>query len=207
MVLAVDLAAEHDPVAELLLKDLEMDIATDQELRYMIHEGFVDEMVIDEYLKGNYFSGFWDRYEMYFTLCSPADSLSFEPFYDVWYPCYEFFENLHSENRIRIPGSRFYFVDNMNGRISYFAAFEYFSADSTTEVNLFLELDSRLVTEELGYPELLLSDRLRKGFFHRDYTYAKYNNGQLITQSGNHSYSTKLDPYNIGSGEFEYHRL
>jgi two-component system nitrogen regulation sensor histidine kinase NtrY len=204
MVLAVDLAAEHDPVAELLLKDLEIDIATDQELGYMIHEGFVDEMAIDEYLMGNYFGGFWERYDMHFTLCSPADSLVIEPYYDVWYPCYEFFDDLHRESRIRIPGSRFYFVDNMNGRISYFAAFEYFSADSSASASLFLELDSRLVTEELGYPELLLSDRLRKGFFHRDYTYAKYNNGQLITQSGNYSYSMKLDPYSTGAGEFEY---
>ncbi|MCK4748070.1 MAG: hypothetical protein KAT15_13560, partial [Bacteroidales bacterium] len=34
MVLAVDLSAEHDPVAELLLKNLELDIAADQELAY-----------------------------------------------------------------------------------------------------------------------------------------------------------------------------
>ena len=204
MVLAVDLAAEHDPVAELLLKDLEMDITTDQELGYMIHEGYTDHMVIDEYLKGNYFSGFWDRYDMYFTLCSPADSLSFEPYYDTWYHCYSFFDTLHQDSRIRIPGSRFYFVDNMNGRISYFAPFEYYSVDSTTKASLFLELDSRLVTEELGYPELLLSERLRKGFFHKDYTYAKYNNAQLITQSGDYSYSMKLDPYTTGTGEFDY---
>jgi signal transduction histidine kinase len=204
MVLAVDLSAEHDPVAELLLNDLEMDIATDQELGYMIHEGYTDQMVIDDYLRGNYFSGFWDRYDMHFTLCTPDDSLYIEPYYDVWYPCYEFFDDLHRENRIRIPGSRFYFVDNMNGRISYFASFEFFSADSTATASLFLELDSRLVTEELGYPELLLSDRLRKGFFHKDYTYAKYNNGQLITQSGDFSYSMRQDPYTNGSGEFEY---
>lgn len=204
MVLAVDLSAEHDPVAELLLKDLEMDIATDQELGYMIHEGYTDQIVIDDYLRGNYFSAYWDRYDMHFTLCTPEDSLYIEPFYDVWYPCYEFFDTLHRENRIRIPGSRFYFVDNMNGRISYFASFEYFSADSTATATLFLELDSRLVTEELGYPELLLSDRLRKGFFHKDYTYAKYNNGRLITQSGDYSYNLKQDPYTPGSGEFEY---
>ena len=204
MVLAVDLSAEHDPVAELLLKDLETDIASDQELGYMIHEGYVDHMVIDDYLRGNYFRGFWDRYDMHFTLCTPDDSLYIEPYYDVWYPCYEFFEDLHLENRIRIPGSRFYFVDNMNGRISYFASFEYFSSDSNITASLFLELDSRLVTEELGYPELLLTDRLRKGFFHRDYTYAKYNSGQLITQSGDYSYSMKQDPYTRGAEEFEY---
>ncbi len=203
-VLAVDLSAEHDPVAELLLKDLEVDIATDQELGYMIHEGYTDQMVIDDYLRGNYFSGFWERYDMVFTLCTPEDSLYIEPYYDVWYPCYEFFDDLHRENRIRIPGSRFYFVDNMNGRISYFASFEFYSADSTATANLFLELDSRMVTEELGYPELLLSDRLRKDFFHRDYTYAKYHNGQLITQAGDFSYSLRLDPYTNGTGEFEY---
>ncbi len=204
MVLAVDLSAEHDPVAELLLKDLEMDIATDHELGYMIHEGYIDHMVIEDYLRGNYFSGFWERYDMIFTLCTADDSLYIEPYVDVWYQCYDFFDTLHRDSRIRIPGSRFYFVDNMNGRISYFASFEYFSADSTTKASLFLELDSRLVTDELGYPELLLSDRLRKGFFHRDYTYAKYNNGQLITQSGDYSYSLRQDPYTRASDEFEY---
>jgi len=204
MVLAVDLSAEHDPVAELLLKDLEIDIATDHELGYMLHEGYTDQLAIDEYLKGNYFSGFWDRYDMYFELCTPDDSIYFAPYFNTWYPCYEFFDTMHIDSRIRIPGSRFYFVDNMNGRISYFGAFEYYSGDSTMTTSLFLELDSRLVTEELGYPELLLSDRLRKGFFHRDYTYAKYNNGQLITQSGDYSYSMKQDPYTQSSGEFEY---
>ena len=203
-VLAVDLAAEHDPVAELLLGDLETDIATDQELGYMIHEGYTDQIAIEDYLLGNYFGGYWDRYEMHFTLCSPQDSLYIEPFYEVWYPCYDFFDTLQQDSRIRIPGTRFYFVDNMNGRISYFATFEFFSADSSASARLFLELDSKLVTEELGYPELLLTDRLRKGFFHRDYTYAKYNRGQLINQSGNYSYSLRVDPYTHGSGEFEY---
>jgi signal transduction histidine kinase len=204
MVLAVDLSAEHDPVAELLLKDLETEIATDQYLGYMIHEGFVDHMVIEDYLRGNFFSGFWDRYELYFKLCGPDDSLYVEPDYDVLYHCYNFFDTLYMENRIKIPGSRFYFVDNLNGRITYFAPFEFFSSDSTFSAHLFLELDSRMITERLGYPELLLTDRLRKGFFHRDYSYAKYNGGQLITQSGDYSYSLIQDPYTNLPGEFEY---
>jgi signal transduction histidine kinase len=170
----------------------------------MLHEGFTDYLVIEEYLKGNYFHGYWDRYDMYFTPCNPNDSIYIQPYYDVWYPCYEFFDTLHIDYRIRIPGSRFYFVDNMNGQISYFGTFEFFSADSSIVTTLLLELESRLVTEDLGYPELLLSDKLRKGFFHRDYTYAKYNRGQLITQSGDYSYSMVQDPYTLGSGEFEY---
>ncbi|MFC2115333.1 PAS domain-containing sensor histidine kinase [Bacteroidota bacterium] len=205
MVLALDLSAEHDPVAEMLLPELELDISTDQELAYMIHEGYTDQMVIDDYLRGNYFNGFWEKYDMHFTLCTPKDSLYIEPYEYLWYPCYDFFEDLNKENRIKIPGTRFYFADNLSGRISYFAAFKYYSADSVSEASLFLELDSRLVAEELGYPELLLRDRPRKEiFFRHDYTYAKYSNGQLITQSGDYSYSLKPDPFTSGEEEFEY---
>lgn len=204
MILAVDLSAEHDPVAELLLKNLELDLVTDQELAYMIHEGYTDHMAIDEYLRGNYFSGFWDKYDMHYTLCSPADSLYVEPYDDIWYHCYDFFDRLFAESRIRIPGSRFYFLDNMSGLISYFAGFKYFSADSTVETSMFLELDSRLVAEELGYPELLLRERPRKGFLMRDYNYAKYSNGELITQKGDYTYPLKPDPYTDSKEEFEY---
>jgi two-component system nitrogen regulation sensor histidine kinase NtrY len=204
LVLAVDLSAEHDPVAELLLKNMEAELEGDQELAYLIHEGYTDHLVIDDYLRGNYFSGFWEKYDMHFTLCSPYDSLYVEPFIDTWYPCYQFFEELYADSRFRIPGSRFYFVDNINGRISYFGGFTYYSADSTQEASLFLELDLRLVTAELGYPELLLRDRPRKGFFTQDYSYAKYSHGQLITQNGNYSYSLKPDPYSSGKAEFEY---
>ncbi len=204
MVLAVDLAAEHDPVAELLLKNLELELATDQELAYLIHEGYTDHMVIDDYLRGNYFSGYWEKYDLHFTLCSPVDSLYIEPFDNEWYPCYEFFDSLYSDSRILIPGSRFYFVDNLGGRISYFAGFTYYTSDSTSEASLFIELDSRLVGEELGYPELLLRDRPRKSAFYREFTSAKYSNGQLITETGDYSYALKPDPYSRGEEEFEY---
>ncbi|HEC43465.1 MAG TPA: HAMP domain-containing protein, partial [Bacteroides sp.] len=204
MVLAVDLSAEHDPVAELLLKNLEKELAMDQELAYLIHDGYIDHMVIEDYLKGNYFNGFWEKYDMHPTLCSPIDSLYVEPFDDIWYPCYDFFDDLYAESRFRIPGSRFYFVDNLSGRISYFAGFKYYSSDSTSEASLFLKLDSRLVAEELGYPELLLRNRPRKGFFHDDYSSAKYNNNELITQTGDYTYSLRSDQYTFGTEEFEY---
>jgi len=203
MVLAVDLSAEHDPVAEFLLADLETRLAGDSELEYLIVDGFVDELIIDDYLLSNYFNGFWEKYDLQKLLCGPTDSLYMEPHDTVWYHCHDFFERLHTENGIRIPGSRFYFIDNMNGRISYFASFDYFSSDSSQTVTLFLELDSRLVTEELGYPELLLTDRLRKAFFERDYTSAKYSNGRLLTQSGDYSYSLSSNVYSNGNGEFE----
>lgn len=202
-ILAVDLSAEHDPVAEFLLTDLEARLASDRELEFLITDGYVDELLIDDYLQQTYFTGFWDKYDLQFTLCTPFDSLYIEPFAEEWYHCYEFFDELRTDYGIRIPGSRFYFIDNMNGRISYFASFEYFSTDSSQTVTLFLELDSRLITEELGYPELLLSDRLREGSLHRDYTYAKFSNGRLITQSGNYSYSLRSNMYSSGTEEFE----
>jgi two-component system, NtrC family, nitrogen regulation sensor histidine kinase NtrY len=204
MVLAVDLSAEHDPVAELLLTDIETKIAADKELEFLIVDGYVDELAIDDYIQRTYFNGFWEKYDLQFTLCSPVDSLFVQPFDAEWFHCHEFFEEMQAEHGIKIPGSRFYFIDNMNGRISYFAPFDYYSADSSETVTLFLELDSRLITEELGYPELLLSDRFRKGSIHKEYTYAKYFDGRLITQSGDYSYNLRSDMYSTGIKEFEF---
>ncbi len=204
MVLAVELSAEHDPVAELLLSDLEERIANDRELEYLIVDGYIDELAVDDYLISTYFNGFWEKYDLQFTLCMPTDSLYIEPHIDVWYPCHEFFDSLQNANGTRLPGSRFYYMDNKNGRISYMASFDYFSADSTQTATLFLELDSRLITEALGYPELLLSDRMRKNFVSGEYPYAKYSNGELIIQSGDYSYNLRSDEYSSGNEEFEF---
>ena len=45
--------------------------------------------------------------------------------------------------------------------------------------HLYLELDSKIISEELGYPELLLR---RESFEKIPFSYARYNKGQLITQ-------------------------
>ncbi len=206
-VIAVDLSAEHDPVAELLLQELEDQITSDSTLSLLVNDPSVDVMEIYDYLTDNYFKGFWEKYDLQFTLCSPYDSVFVEPPVDRFFHCYSFFDELVDSFGIRVSGSDFYFFDNLNGRISYFSAIPFLSADSIFRTSLFLELDSRMVSRELGYPGLLLSERLQPSEKYSQVSYAKYHHSDLITQSGEISYSLSGNKYTKGKEEFEFLRM
>ena len=201
-VLAVDLSAEHDPIAELLLKEIGQTISEDKLLSDLIYDPLVDDQTIMDYLLREYFYGFWEKYDLQYTICGPNDSVYVEPPDDQVYHCSQFFNDQIISAAIQIPGSKFYFIDNMNGRISYFSSFDFFGTDNDQILTLYLELDSRLISGELGYPELLLSEELRSGLA-KEYSYAKYHMGNLITQSGTFSYTLKSDMYTQGEREFE----
>lgn len=205
-VLAVDLSAEHDPVAEMLLREVEEDISTDSTLRTLItNENFSVELIFN-YLTDTYFYGFWDRYDLQFTICGPSDSVYVKPPVDGMFQCFGFFEELVSSSGIQIPDSRFYFMDNLSGNISYLGSFDYHSANGRFMYRMFLEIDSKTVSGELGYPELLLAKEFR-GTIENDYSYAKYHKKELITQSGPYSYSQRSEIYSKNQKEFEFIKL
>ncbi|KPK80594.1 MAG: hypothetical protein AMS27_16705 [Bacteroides sp. SM23_62_1] len=205
-VLAVDLSTERDPIAELLLEEMEDTIAKDKILTEMIFDQYIDVQVIYDYLVRYYFNGFWEKYDLQFTICSPFDSVYVELPEDRFYHCYDFFDDHIATYGIRIPDSRFYFIDNLNGRISYFAPFDYYTPDSLFILTMFLELDSKTISMELGYPELLLASRPGE-ILSSEYSYAKYHMNELITQTGTYTYSLRSDLYTAREEEFEYIRM
>jgi two-component system, NtrC family, nitrogen regulation sensor histidine kinase NtrY len=101
----------------------------------------------------------------------------------------------------RVTNSDFYFLSNLNGRISYFTAIPY--RENDIEITVFIELDSKLLSEGLGYPELLLENSLTSTF-NSNYSYAKYYDGKLIAASGTYSYRMTSDIYTAGSEGFEF---
>ena len=206
-VIAVDLSAEHDPVAELLLQEIEDQVASDTALSLLVNDPYIDVLEIYDYLTDNYFMGFWEKYDLQFTLCSASDSVFVEPPVDRSFHCYSFFDDLVDSFGIRISGTDFYFFDNLNGRISYFSAIPFWLADSSFQTTLFLELDSRMFSRELGYPGLLLSDRFQPSSKNDQVSFAKYHRTDLITQSGEISYSLSRNKYTQGEEEFEFLRM
>jgi hypothetical protein len=126
---------------------------------------------------------------MQITLCRPTDSVLLElPEYQ-WYYCYGFFDDVINNLGFSIPKTRFYYLDNQQGRISYLGRFPFTINNSSLEITLFIELNSRLIQNILGYPELLLNEELQKERPIEHYSYAKYHKGNLVTQSGDFSYS------------------
>jgi two-component system nitrogen regulation sensor histidine kinase NtrY len=199
----VKLSSEHDPVAEMLFSELAMAIRNDSMIALYLNSPVIDidqvDQVVDR-LRRNYFSGYWSKYELWVTICHPNDMVYIEYPDDEWQECYPYFDQMISESGIEVPGSDFYFMDNLNGRISYLAAIPYYR--SGNEFKVFIELDSKIISEELGYPELLL-DVEYITFTSSDFSYAKYSDGQLITQDGEFPYRRSSKYYTEGKEMFE----
>jgi len=157
-VMAENLSAQHDAVAEYLLEDISERLSKDETLsRYLLYWNLSDTLM-HNYLQTNYFNGFWGKYMLLYTECGPSYTILVD---DTVTNCYSFFKDRIAEGKsMQLPATRFYFLDSQNGRINYLGWFSYYNPDSTEEISLFIELESRLIAEELGFPELLLDERI-----------------------------------------------
>jgi len=188
-VLALNLANERDQIAEMLLESFELDIERDTVIRDLLTWHHQNEGAILEHLQMNYFSGYFRKYDLDISVCNPNDDLTLllENSAEV-VPCYTFFDDLLNNDGTQLQNSRFYFLDNLGGVIRYVGQFIYDNPEWENEVSLFIYIDSKLVSQELGYPELLLDSRMNRSSVLSDYSYAKYKDGNLITRSGEYSY-------------------
>jgi two-component system, NtrC family, nitrogen regulation sensor histidine kinase NtrY len=203
-VLVVNLANERDQVAEMLLETLAKQIESDTTVRDLLTWYFQNEGAILEHLQMNYFSGYFIKYDLQISVCDPDDNLTLilDNSTDIVH-CYSFFDDIFQNDGTKTQGSNFYFLDNLNGRISYLARFAFKKPEWENEITLFISLDSKLISKELGYPELLLDKRLVGSAALSDYSYAKYREKTLVTRSGDFSYQLQI-PENWNSQEEFY---
>lgn len=202
-VLAVNLAAERDPIGELLFIELENKLLKDSVIIGMINDGYNNREVIRRYITHKYLNSYLGKYDLQVTICIPQDSLYIDDT-NKSELCYGFFYNTLSQIGSQLQNSNFYFIDNMNARISYLGWLKYYEVPDSSEISIFLEFDSKLVNEETGYPELLLDEKLDKMQTLKYYSYARYHNQQLINESGGYSYAYQLPNTFISSNEFWY---
>jgi two-component system nitrogen regulation sensor histidine kinase NtrY len=202
--MAENLATEHDPVAEYLLEGLSDKISSDKGLTELLFDYSYSTADIYAYLQKKYFTGFWNKYNFRFIDCRPVDSIYFEVPEKRKFRCYDFFDGVISESGISLPNSKFYYVEYLNGRINYLGMIRYSEPGKANEISLFIELESRLVSQELGYPELLLDSKFAKNTSLSDFSYGKYHKNGLIAQLGNFNYTLKLEVYGEAGKEFSY---
>jgi two-component system nitrogen regulation sensor histidine kinase NtrY len=101
--------------------------------------------------------------------------------------------NTHYQNEIMRYGSplgersRFFFMNNYNGKISYLGVFPYYRAGR--EFRLYIELDSKFLRESVGFPDLLIDHKKIEGFnIPGGYSYGKYLNNRLVSYGGSFNY-------------------
>lgn len=186
LVTAMNLSTEYDPTSENLLVHLQKDLNSDKKLKQMCQHPFRNEVRIMDHIQDRYFSGYWDQYYHQITICNESDDLSIEPDNDVR-NCFEFFEEMILQSGEEIPNTKFYYLNDFDGMISYLGKLE-FKTKRMGLVRVFIRLDSKLGNEGIGYPDLLLDEKVTLKQRGNEYSYGKYSDGKLIASSGKFNY-------------------
>ncbi|HOG25818.1 MAG TPA: ATP-binding protein [Bacteroidales bacterium] len=184
------MSIERDLDLEMQLRRVEERIAIDPILSIMIQMDQDHDLILSR-IKETYFADFLQKYQIQITICEPGDVLVIAGMPRP-VSCYQFFHSEILKNGTPLAeNSRFYNIDSKLGNISYMGVFTYYSYSGSQD--LYIELDSRYVKDALGYPSLL-SDRSQFDKFKLpyDYSYAKYIDGKLVSNSGKYAYPSRM---------------
>lgn len=211
---AVSLSTEHDPEAEHLLLDIWPVISNDTLLSGMMRTDLFDRdnfEKISNYLQDNYFNGFWKDYHFSLVLCQNDQPLVTET--EKSQDCFSFFDQRIKHDGRKLTGTNFYFIDNQGGRSDYLGRIFYDSGKAKTN-GLFIEIYNDVNVFQPGYSELLLDKRYHGYAGLKDYSFAKYINGEMVLSTGDFSYDNtdteyigKYTDYRIFNGEGFKHVL
>jgi two-component system, NtrC family, nitrogen regulation sensor histidine kinase NtrY len=182
---AVSFSTENDPEAEHLLLDLWPVISNDVTLSNMLkNKDFEQDFDrISNYLHDTYFSGYWGNFNFSIVLCHNDDPLQIGPGNGVTENCFKFFDERIRLHGHKLTGTEFYFIDNQGGR-SFYLGRMHFKTGRSTVNGLFIELYSDVNIFQPGYSELLLDKKYHGYAGLRDYSFAKYINGEIVLRSG-----------------------
>lgn len=198
--LAVTLVAEHDPAAEVFLAEIQQQINVDRNIPDYLVRSYES---LEDYLELTYFSGYFRQYDLQITICSGSDSLIIQP-QNVMVPCFPFFDEMIEREGNPLPGTSFYYMENMNGRISYFGKIHYPLTADSIGISIFVELNSKILSEGIGFPELLIDKSMQKPSSYNRFEYAKYYGGELVDRHGDYLYNYYIYSYDFANEEFTF---
>ncbi|MFA5781853.1 MAG: ATP-binding protein [Bacteroidales bacterium] len=203
--LASQLSMEQDPIAEYLFKDVKRKIISDTIIQRNINSEDADESIISKIIQQNYLNGYWSRYNIQVTLCKPGQRLIIKPD-NIESNCDSFFTAMISNIGLATMDKDLFFLNNGTGSNSYIAKVPFYKSvtDNMPFTNLYIELYSKFVPKELGYPELLIDKNIKINRDLYNYSYAKYKDNELILQYGKYYYSIKANTYKLSNNEFTF---
>jgi signal transduction histidine kinase len=183
---AVSFSTDIDPEAEHLLLDLSPLIEKDTMLTNMMKTELFNKDNVDKisnYIEDNYFTGFWKNYHVSVYLCHNDQPLQIGVGSERSQNCFSFFDERIKRDGHRLTGTDFYFLDNQGGR-SYYLGRSFYQSGKNKTNGLFIELYSDVNVFQPGYSELLLDKKYHGYAGLKDYSFAKYINGEMVLRTG-----------------------
>ena len=207
-VLVTNLASQHDLTAEFLFRSISDQIISDTvDLVDLVYKEFqfgAKNQNLINYIKKQYFySSYWNQYKFVNWVCSDNTELLITRT-QRWENCITNFQILAQTMGTQLSRSQFWFINRPNIVSTYLGWFR-ISKEGELPLQLFIELWPSGALDEVGYPELLLDDRLSKGNKIKGYSYAKYLNNKIISQSGDYKYDLSGDVFQTDASE--YHKV
>jgi len=189
-ILDVAYSSENDPEAEHLLLNIWPALSADTTIKSMLSKKLTGQELDDKiwaYLHETYFGGYWANFKMYIVTCSNNSPLRIDSENKTVENCFDFFDERIRKEGHRLTGTEFYFLENQGGR-SYYEGRLFFKLPGNITNGLFIELNSDVDAFQAGYSELLL-DKNYQGYSKlKDYSFAKYINGNLVVSTGDFPY-------------------
>lgn len=188
-ILAERLSAEQDPLAEYLLQKTEQRMTRDASLADVL----VNSSQFSEFEKNilqKYFSGYWERYKVrvyaFDTLCLPLMSLPENTKISTSY-----FDGEIADHTNSIDCNYFYSVNDDAGKLSFLGRVPIRNSLGK-KIIVYLQMDARYISDEQGFPELLLDREIGVSQQLTQYSYAKYYKGSLVNRHGKFPYTVGI---------------
>jgi signal transduction histidine kinase len=200
---ATTLSVEQDPTAEVFLARMQNKFLTDTIIPTLLAPPYTE---LENYLTRSYFSGYFRKYETQFYFCTASDSILIED-ENLWEPCFPFFEKMIESSQTKVLNSDFYVMNSLSGRVSYLGKLHFPNRVTGNGVSIYIEINSKAISEGIGFPELLLDKSLIKPFRYKYLSYAKYFDDKLVNVSGDYTYNYYLQSYNLKANGPEFQLL
>lgn len=203
---ANQLATEKNIVTEAEYALMSEKLKSDNFLKKFISSP--QSMSVSDFQEGmerRLFHGFWERYEMNFSLFDQERKPLIEYRKD---PNALYNELQDIIERSGVPSeidTNIFFIEDYSGQYSYIIRQPLLSKDSSRWATLFCTLKSKQIPEEIGFPRLLISTEANVLETLENYSIVRYHNGKLITKYGGFNYPSSpyaMIPVDMGSKGF-----
>jgi len=200
-ILAIKLASTRNPVTEILFSQIEKKLLTDHRLIRIVKNAeasntSVQDDSLNKIIKSHFLNDYWAKYNIQITICTDKKNLQIQPQGYVM-GCYDYFNENIKEFGKNTLTEHLFFLDLGFGNENYLAVIPIINEKNEMVLNaqIFIEINSKYIYKDLGYPELLVDRRLIDFPDISDYSCAFYQNGKLLHRIGKYAFCFDLNHY------------
>jgi signal transduction histidine kinase len=187
--MAQKLQSTDDPKVYTSIESIEKSISGDGFISRYFGSGVNRQRtLLDNYVRNKFLDGYLSQFEYNIYDYSKAELLNEEPNSKLVY-----YRNLVKSGSVKIS-SFFYKLNDTFGYQSYFAIIPVFNAGQLSGT-LVIELKSQQYNYNSQFPELLMDGKMKSDDAYSNYSFAFYNHGKLIKQSGTYTYKLSASDF------------